>query len=318
MIPPAIIENTKSQSLKAAVDARMPISIEAIEKMCSGNLAKVLSSDSASSCLKLARDLKALPAICRMHQHCLAMTDTMKLGGVLSALFCFAILLRRRRVQTLLRRQLLLYLHNNHVHVEFDPPSAEQTKVVRTMLKLLKELLTARVEGGDDHEQTKRLRAWHRLESLLHSISPNGLHHRCRVGCHCSHQDRPLCHRGGHNKLIIARFLFGNLFFECSLGIQALELFRCARIWVLCFYRPPHSPRCPHSRPKEIVNEFYNLICEIWLDCPPAVPAMNKWTKIWPVLVWTATLMAMSETLPSIVEHICDLPARGADEVPKD
>ncbi len=120
-----------------------------------------------------------------MHQHCLVMTDVMRLGGLMSPMFCLSLLVRRRRVQNLLRRQLRVYLKSGGIKVIHEPPTEEQRSFVAAILDLLEELLTVRLET---ETATSRIVAWRRLRAILHGIGVNGLLHYCPVGCHCKMQ----------------------------------------------------------------------------------------------------------------------------------
>ena len=83
---------------------------------------------------------------------------------------------------------------------------------------------------------------------------------------------------------------------------------------------------CPlgcHSSREAAVTELYEDLLEVFPSHPPAVPAYNKWTKIWPPLVWFASFLCLHDILPTIVDEMCSLTAHVsgegwdfADEVP--
>ena len=110
VVPPAVIGSTAAPHLLKALQVRMPFSIVEVAAKCRGELVVVLCTDSGSSCLQLARHLRALPAICRMHQHCLSLVAPLQLGGVMPALFCASLLMKRQRAHTLMVGQLRSYV----------------------------------------------------------------------------------------------------------------------------------------------------------------------------------------------------------------
>ena len=96
----------------------------------------VTNSDSAGSCIKLGQYLgtlmPVLPAVCRVHQLNIAMVSVLRLSGMMSALFCAALLLKRRRVLKTLRQQLKGYLAQN-LQINFAlEPDEEATNQVRS------------------------------------------------------------------------------------------------------------------------------------------------------------------------------------------
>ena len=74
---------------------------------------------------------------------------------------------------------------------------------------------------------------------------------------------------------------------------------------------------CPlgcHSSREAAATELYEDLLEVFLSHPPAVPAYNKWTKIWPPLVWFASFLCLHDILPTIVDEMCSLIARVSGE----
>ena len=74
---------------------------------------------------------------------------------------------------------------------------------------------------------------------------------------------------------------------------------------------------CPlgcHSSREAAVTELYEDLLEVFLSHPPAVPAYNKWTKIWPPLVWFASFLCLRDILPTIVDEMCSLTERVSGE----
>lgn len=185
VMPTAVLENTAAHSLLAALTSRLPIQLEALRAKCNQRLTLVLCSDSGPSCLKLARHLQFLPAVCRMHQHCLAMVSILKLGGLLSSLFSLCLLFKRRRVQTMIRRQLWEHIRRN-VRVVYELPAEQERTHVRSVLGLMKDVVEMRTAGST--AETGRAKAWRRLERLFARLNYDGpeLYHYCPYGCHQS------------------------------------------------------------------------------------------------------------------------------------
>lgn len=182
VVPSAVVESTRAPCLLEALRARMPFSITEAATKRNRELVLVLCTDSGSSCLKLARHLGAVPAVCRMHQHCLSLTAPMKLGGMMSPLFCGSLLMKRQRVQSLVHRQLRSYLQN-FLHIEYDPPTAEEKNHIQSVLELLSPLLTCRLV--ERQRVTARTKALDRLKVFLSgSLRGDHLFHWCPYGCH--------------------------------------------------------------------------------------------------------------------------------------
>ena len=124
VLPCSFILSTAAQHLKAALFKVLPLSLAQLQAKCSAFFL-VLGTDSGASCLRLGRHLgnsfPSVAAVCRMHQASLAMVAGLSMGGLLSSLFCAALLLRRKRVQTLLRSALRRHLQA-HFHVIYEEP----------------------------------------------------------------------------------------------------------------------------------------------------------------------------------------------------
>ena len=71
-----------------------------------------------------------------MHLVSIAMVAGLSMGGLLSALFCAALLLRRRRIQTLMRNALSWRLQA-HFRVIYEEPPAEIEKQATVLLRLM-------------------------------------------------------------------------------------------------------------------------------------------------------------------------------------
>lgn len=255
VVPPAALESTSAAHLLRALQARMPFSVAEVTGKCRGELTMVLSTDSGRSCLKLARHLQALPAACRMHQHCLAMTAPMRLGGVMSSLFCATLLMKRHRVQTMVTRQLSEHVAK-HLNIVYERPGQEQVDHVSSVLDLLGPLLDGRLV--DPRRSTVRKRALARLKVFLCGPLRDGpaLHHYCPYGCHSS--------------------------------LQAAQ------------------------------TDLVNLILALFVQSPPPTPAWNKWTKVWPPLVWFGVIMQLSHVLPACLAGLCSLASDPALDIDED
>jgi hypothetical protein len=152
-----------------------------------------MSCKFADGLFRLGRRLGALyptlQAVCRMHQGCLALVGVLGATGTLSPLFCTSILLRRRRIQKLLRLSLKLHL-DEHLHIEYEEPPPEQKDSCAKVLTLLDFHLSARfVKARQRTKGTARLGACRRLARNLHGdVSKARMSHVCRAGCHPSAQ----------------------------------------------------------------------------------------------------------------------------------
>lgn len=195
IVPMSALASTAAETLMAAISRRLPISLETVRQH-SDHLALVLNTDSAPACLRLGRHLSSiLPTLqspCRMHQGCLAMIAVFSLAGIMSALFCGTLLLRRKRVQTLMRRALRSHI-TQCMHIIYEPPPAAGCAHVASVLELLETLLTQRLSEASRsaaESQTKRIAAWRRLKKFLCGpLDSDGIRHYCPAGCHASKQD---------------------------------------------------------------------------------------------------------------------------------
>ena len=71
------------------------------------------------------------------------------LGGFLSAIFCAALLLRRRRVQALLRSTLQRFVLSNLV-ITYEAPSPADEARSQVVFDMLYNLLVARLQDADE------------------------------------------------------------------------------------------------------------------------------------------------------------------------
>ena len=62
-----------------------------------------------------------------------------------------------------------------------------------------------------------------------------------------------------------------------------------------------------HGSGREACREIIKDVISLWVDMPPAVPAWNKWSKVWPVVSWFATFCAIHKVLPSAAASLCEL-----------
>ena len=153
------------------------------------------NTDSAKSCLKVGRHMgelvPTLHAPCRMHQLCLVLVAVMKRSGLMSALFCACNLLRKKRVQTRIRNNLLILVEARLI-VDFDEGPTEEAKTeVKAALSFLEQAIASAslAEGEDAQSRSKRLSALQRLRCFLGGrISAIELRHHCPLGCHPSRE----------------------------------------------------------------------------------------------------------------------------------
>ena len=255
VVPPAAIEATTSAHLLRALQSRMPFSISEVAGKCKEDLTVVLSTDSGTSCVKLARHLQALPAVCRMHQHCLAMTAPLRLGNVMSSLFCATLLTKRHRVQTMVERQLRAYV-KKHLKIVYTRPGQEQVDHVSSVLDLLRPLLESRLV--DPHRATARSKALADLKAFLcgHLREGPSLYHYCPLGCHCS--------------------------------LEAAQ------------------------------DTLIDLLLTVFVRSPPPTPAWNKWTKVWPPLLFFAVFMQLAQVLPASLDGLCSLASDATLDINED
>jgi hypothetical protein len=195
VIPSAMVLSTSSNALLAVILQRMPLSFQELRRTAR-SVVLILNSDSARSCVKLARHLgTSLPTIhapCRMHQLCIAMVATLRMSGLMSAMFCAAHLFRRKRVQTLMRKQLRKYIDEN-LEISFaseaDPGACAQ---VAGVMQLMSEVLgqSERENIMEPAVRTQRVKAWQRLSKFFAGPvrGEKRIKHRCVLGCHESKQ----------------------------------------------------------------------------------------------------------------------------------
>ena len=191
VMPMATVESTASEALKAALWNRLPMPLQSLAQR-SRRFAMVLNTDSGAACLKLGRHMSTvvptLQSPCRMHQVCLAMISIFSIAGTMSALFCATLLLRRRRVQSMMRTALRRHINENF-KISYEAPSAADRNHIDAVLGLLERNLVSRLHRRLDgsHSSTQRLEAWARLKQFLSGPldSPQILHY-CPHGCHKS------------------------------------------------------------------------------------------------------------------------------------
>ena len=193
IVPPVALESTSAENLKAGLLRHLPFSLSGL-RQGADQFALIVNSDSAASCLRLGRHLAelvpTLPSPCLMHQGCLSMMAVFRLGGVMSSIFCTTLLLRRRRVQALLRKALHRYV-SEHVKITYDPPSPEERQRVEALMGLLYPFLAQRTKPAADGQvaRTARISAWRRLRRLLSGpLGSAEVRHYCPVGCHSGEQ----------------------------------------------------------------------------------------------------------------------------------
>ena len=253
VLPSGVVETTGSNTLLAALESRLPLSL-ATFRQAAQRMVVVLNTDSAPSCLKLGRHLNdvapCLSAPCRMHQLCIAIVSVLRLGGIMSPMFCGSLLLHRRRVQAWMRRRLKDHVDAS-LTIAYNPPEPAHKGQVVVILDLMEGMLTERTLPGAN---TRRLAALRRLKTFLCGPvrGTKAIHHYCPLGCHDSRE--------------------------------------------------------------AAATELYEDLLEVFLSHPPAIPAYNKWTKIWPPLIWFASFLCLHDILPSIVDEMCSLTAEADGE----
>ena len=247
VLPPAAIEGTGAACLMAALTKRLPWSFAKLHDLADF-VVLISNSDSARSCLKLGRHLQSLipclPSPCRMHQLCICMTAVLTMGGVMSPLFCACHLLRRKSVQTMMRKQLRRLISDT-LRIVFSEPSQEATRQVAKVLTFVMQLIGH--DGVQVKTQQKRLGACRRLRQFLAGPVRESqlITHFCPLGCHASRETA--------------------------------------------------------------VKQFYDDIVEVFLAHPPAPPAFNKWTKLFPPVAWFASFCCLHFILPGCLANISDL-----------
>ena len=164
--------------------------------------------------------------------------------GLLSALFCACLLLRRRRVQSLLRSRLRQWLDEN-VRITYSPPSEANRSQVEALFAMLYELLVARSQRRprEGDKISKRLRAWHRLRRLLCGpLSDQFMWHYCPYGCHDSRE--------------------------------------------------------------QVVEDILKCYTVLFLDHPEKEPAVNKWSRLLPPILWFGVFLASGKALQGCIDAL--------------
>ena len=196
VLPPTWLETTTAANLLAAIRQQMPATLAQLSA-CGDRFTLAVNSDSGRPCLKLARKLAlshtTIAAVCRMHQGCLAILAIFLRAGVLSALFCATLLLRRRRVQRMVRTKLQRHLAQNLV-ITYDPddaPSDADKNHVSAALGVMDDLLAARLieKPNDNQVNSKRIQALRRIKKNISRLGPGPeVPHHCPFGCHPSRE----------------------------------------------------------------------------------------------------------------------------------
>ena len=162
----------------------------------------------------------------------------------MSPLFCACLLLRRKRVQTLVRRQLRDLLERR-LKIVYTEPTSSSREEVRRVFSFVASLFRSSTDS--DMQRTKRLDALRRLEQFFAGPISDGesIPHYCPLGCHSSRESA--------------------------------------------------------------VKEVYDDIVEVFLAHPPAVPAYNKWNKLYPPIAWFASFCCLHFILPGSVQNMMSL-----------
>ena len=194
VIPTVLLESTTAENLAAAVNRGLPLSLANIQARAR-RFALRVNTDSGAACLRLARHLgtivPAISAPCKMHLGCLAMTAIFALAGFMSAIFCAALLLRRRRVQSVLRSALKRYV-GAHLKVTYEPPSKEDREHASAVWDIAYEMIVARKDTSQviEGKLTPRLAALRRSRRNLRGpLRGTDIVHYCPFGCHASQEE---------------------------------------------------------------------------------------------------------------------------------
>ena len=250
-MPPVVLPSTTAAALNAALKARLPVPLDDLAARAR-DFTLVMNTDSARACKLLARQLAmehvVLHAPCLMHQLCICLVAVLRLSGVMSAMFCATLTLHRKRVQTLLRRELAHQLQD--MECTFASPADDaELQHIADMFLLMEQVIAsgaADQDSPDAGQSTKRMKALRRLAGFFAGGSRGSrVRHHCPLGCHLTKADA--------------------------------------------------------------IQDLCGLIDEVWLNHPPCIPAWNKWTKIWPVLVWYVTFLACYTLLPDASRALCTL-----------
>ena len=250
VLPPTCILGTGAEHLKAALFKVMPVPLQFLRRQCD-SFTIVLATDAAKSCLRLGRHIgetyQVVPAVCRLHQGCLAMVSIIALGGLSAPLFCASLLMRRRRIQVLLRASLKKLLQEKFV-VEYVAPSQDVRAQAPALLQFM-----------HSHFSSRRLSG--RLQA---SKAP------CRLK---------------------------------ALGI----LQKCLTGRTSCSSITHYCPYGCHSSAEAAREEVEQALLACFLHSPPAVPAFNKWNKIYGPLAWFTSFSALHGILPQLLSHLVAL-----------
>jgi hypothetical protein len=109
----------------------------------------------------------------------------------MSAIFCAALLLRRRRVQNVLRSALKRYA-GAHLKVTYEPPSKEDREHASAVWDIAYEMIVARTDTSQliEGRLTPRLAALKRLRRNLRGpLRGTDIVHYCPFGCHASQEE---------------------------------------------------------------------------------------------------------------------------------
>ena len=158
-------------------------------------MALVLNTDSAPQCLLVGKLLgasrKCISAPCRAHQGCHCMTRVISLGGVMSAIFCASLLLKRHRIKRLMRKALTEFVHDvdGGLKVDVDPPTEADSRHGTAVWDMVQGMVGNSSQDNssvfDQQKRTARLAALHKLRRWIPAIRVGErLTHYCPWGCH--------------------------------------------------------------------------------------------------------------------------------------
>lgn len=184
------------------MERRLGISWQRLKELAEHTVL-LLNTDSAKSCMKLGRHLQdvlpTLPTPCFMHQLCISMVAPLRLSGVLSPMFCATHLLRRKRLQQMLRQALRKRIANrSFFKVVYDRPDAVAKEEVRAILGLLHGTLSSGPDGFEGSaKRGTRLAALQSLQAFLAGLVRGmpTMSHYCPLNCHqCVQEAHAQCY----------------------------------------------------------------------------------------------------------------------------
>lgn len=204
-LPPAVLEDTTSQSLLGAIESRA--------SFCFTNLGAIptvicFNSDKAKALLKLGRHLAAaanssrtrlfMAMNCMMHMMWAALSSALAALDLCSALYCASILLHRGNNMALLRTAVRAHIDKNLV-VVFEAPAEDHSATNEAILRMLDAADHEFFEGVDDREDQVGA-AIQKRRDCRRSLSracpgnwlvPAAFVHYCSwsTGCNCRSRD---------------------------------------------------------------------------------------------------------------------------------